>query len=399
MTPAPWADPELTSRGRLPMHAVPHDDRAAARRHAGGSSCSTGPTDAVGAAAWRDDRRPRLLDDAGHLGPAASTRTSRCRSPTGRPRPPTRTRPASTSGRSRCPAAWAGRRVVLHVGAAESVLIVELNGGEIGISKDSHLAAEFDVTALPAAGRERPAADGREVVRRVVRRGPGPVVARRHHAPRVPVRDGRDVPRGPRDRRRASRPTARPARCRSRSALGWSRRPAAQPAGGSRRRSRAWTEPLGAVVRPRAAAARRRPATGSCPGRRAAASSTSRASSPPARSPRPGRRRALARGRARSSGRRASGGCAWRPASRASSRGPRSSRRSYRLAVSLRRARRRGRRAGRAADRVPAGRGPRRRAAGQRPGRADPGRQPPRLRPADRPRRRARGHARRRASR
>ena len=27
MTPAPWADPELTSRGRLPMHAVPHDDR------------------------------------------------------------------------------------------------------------------------------------------------------------------------------------------------------------------------------------------------------------------------------------------------------------------------------------------------------------------------------------
>ena len=27
MTPQPWADPELTSRGRLPMHAVPHEDR------------------------------------------------------------------------------------------------------------------------------------------------------------------------------------------------------------------------------------------------------------------------------------------------------------------------------------------------------------------------------------
>ena len=27
MFPAPWADPELTSRGRLPMHAVPHPDR------------------------------------------------------------------------------------------------------------------------------------------------------------------------------------------------------------------------------------------------------------------------------------------------------------------------------------------------------------------------------------
>jgi beta-galactosidase len=43
------------------------------------------------------------------------------------------------------PAAWAGRRAVLHVGAAESVLIIELNGVEVGVSKDSHLAAEFEV--------------------------------------------------------------------------------------------------------------------------------------------------------------------------------------------------------------------------------------------------------------
>ncbi len=44
------------------------------------------------------------------------------------------------------PAAWAGRRIVLHVGAAESVLIVSLNGEEIGTGKDSHLASEFDLT-------------------------------------------------------------------------------------------------------------------------------------------------------------------------------------------------------------------------------------------------------------
>src|SRR2546428_8951511 len=44
------------------------------------------------------------------------------------------------------PEGWAGRRIVLNVGAAESVLIVTVNGQEIGISKDSHLAAEFDVT-------------------------------------------------------------------------------------------------------------------------------------------------------------------------------------------------------------------------------------------------------------
>ena len=50
------------------------------------------------------------------------------------------------------PAGWRDRRVVLHVGAAESVLIVTLNGREVGRSKDSHLAAEFDVTAFLVPG-------------------------------------------------------------------------------------------------------------------------------------------------------------------------------------------------------------------------------------------------------
>jgi beta-galactosidase len=50
------------------------------------------------------------------------------------------------------PDGWLGRRVVLHVGATESVLMVELNGADVGLSKDSHLAAEFDVSALVHAG-------------------------------------------------------------------------------------------------------------------------------------------------------------------------------------------------------------------------------------------------------
>jgi len=44
------------------------------------------------------------------------------------------------------PADWSGRRVVLHVGGAESVLYVHLNGRFVGMSKDSRLPAEFDVT-------------------------------------------------------------------------------------------------------------------------------------------------------------------------------------------------------------------------------------------------------------
>jgi beta-galactosidase len=50
------------------------------------------------------------------------------------------------------PASWADRRIVLHVGAAESVLLVRVNGTDVGISKDSHLAAEFDVTDLVRPG-------------------------------------------------------------------------------------------------------------------------------------------------------------------------------------------------------------------------------------------------------
>ena len=53
------------------------------------------------------------------------------------------------------PAAWSGRRIVLHVGAAESVLLTEVNGREVGFSKDSHLAAEFDVTAFVTPGPNR----------------------------------------------------------------------------------------------------------------------------------------------------------------------------------------------------------------------------------------------------
>src|SRR2546427_3967867 len=44
------------------------------------------------------------------------------------------------------PADWAGRRTVLHVGGAESVLYVYVDGRPVGMSKDSRLPAEFDLT-------------------------------------------------------------------------------------------------------------------------------------------------------------------------------------------------------------------------------------------------------------
>lgn len=46
----------------------------------------------------------------------------------------------------------AGRRTILHVGAAEGLLRVFLNGTPIGLSTDAHLAAEFDLTGALVAG-------------------------------------------------------------------------------------------------------------------------------------------------------------------------------------------------------------------------------------------------------
>lgn len=44
------------------------------------------------------------------------------------------------------PAGWKTRRIVLHIGSAESCTIVYINGIEAGVSKDTRLPCEFDIT-------------------------------------------------------------------------------------------------------------------------------------------------------------------------------------------------------------------------------------------------------------
>ncbi len=50
------------------------------------------------------------------------------------------------------PAEWEGRRIVLHVGGAESVLYVEVDGRFVGMGTDSRLPQEFDLTPLVTPG-------------------------------------------------------------------------------------------------------------------------------------------------------------------------------------------------------------------------------------------------------
>ena len=50
------------------------------------------------------------------------------------------------------PAAWRGRRVVLHFGGVESCYRVWIDGAEVGMGKDSRLPSEFDITSYLKSG-------------------------------------------------------------------------------------------------------------------------------------------------------------------------------------------------------------------------------------------------------
>jgi beta-galactosidase len=144
MTPSPWADPELTARGRLPMHAVPHLERLELDGTWRFQLLHDPDGEPLGT--WRDIAVPGCwtMQDTWDKPHYTNVQMPFPHRP---PEVPA-DNPTGIYDRSfEVPAGWAaGRRVVLHAGAAESVLIVSLNGEEIGVSKDSHLAAEFDLT-------------------------------------------------------------------------------------------------------------------------------------------------------------------------------------------------------------------------------------------------------------
>jgi beta-galactosidase len=174
--PAPWARPEITELGRLPAGAplVPHPDAASARRCDEASPwCRS--LDGV----WRfllvsrPDAAPQGWADPDHddAGPAAVAVGWRDLTVPGvwtmqdvgdRPHytniempwaglEPPHVPSGNPTGLHRTvfrlPTGWRGRRVVLEVGGAESVLLVWCNGTFVGLGKDSRLPSRFDLTA------------------------------------------------------------------------------------------------------------------------------------------------------------------------------------------------------------------------------------------------------------
>jgi beta-galactosidase len=146
----PWNSPELVSLGRLPMHAVPQADRLSLDGRWRFQLTHT-PTTPPADDAWQEVDVPGCWtrQDTWDLPQYTNVQMPFAGTPPELPA-------VNPTGRYRrtveLPAAWAGRRVVLRVGAAESVLLVRLGGVDVGISKDSHLAAEFDVTDLVRPG-------------------------------------------------------------------------------------------------------------------------------------------------------------------------------------------------------------------------------------------------------
>ncbi len=149
MQPDPWVAPELVQLGRLPIHSVPHADRLELDGRWRFQLLAR--PDASPGDGWAEITVPGAWTMQGF---ADLPHYTNVQMPfEGNPPNVPEANPTGIYERTfELPAAWAGRRVVLHVGAAESVLIVRLNDREVGISKDSHLAAEFDLTDLVRPG-------------------------------------------------------------------------------------------------------------------------------------------------------------------------------------------------------------------------------------------------------
>ena len=146
----PWTLPEVTGFGRLPMHSVAHDDRLALDGRWRFQLLAS-PDDEPGAD-WGETDVPGVWTMAGTWDRPHYTNVQMPFD--GLPPEIPERNPTGVYERDiDLPDGWADRRVVLHVGAAESVLIVSLNGAQVGVGKDSHLASEFDLTGRLRPGR------------------------------------------------------------------------------------------------------------------------------------------------------------------------------------------------------------------------------------------------------
>ena len=170
---APWADPAVVSINRLPMTTpcVPFADVVSARRGLRDSS----PWFRSLNGTWRIKR----FSDVSLVTPSSLTSDTSKWATITVPgnwtlaglgdlphytnvqmpwpgRPPSLPREVATAVHRTTftvPASWRGRRTILHIGGAESVHMVYLNGDFVGYGTDSRLPSEYDLSDFLVAGR------------------------------------------------------------------------------------------------------------------------------------------------------------------------------------------------------------------------------------------------------
>ncbi|MFF0162155.1 glycoside hydrolase family 2 TIM barrel-domain containing protein [Streptomyces sp. NPDC005263] len=154
-----WESPDVSGWRRLPLHAVPRAGQSD-RLDLDGRwrfQLLPGP-DAEPDTHWSHLEVPGCwtmqdFDDLHGVGDLPQYTNYRMPWP----EPPPHLPPVNPTGvherEIHVPAHWAGRRIVLYVGAAESALIAHVNGEPVGAGKDAHLASEFDVTGAVRTGQ------------------------------------------------------------------------------------------------------------------------------------------------------------------------------------------------------------------------------------------------------
>jgi len=150
----PWAAPEVTSWNRLPMHAI----RRAGLSLDGEWRFQLLPSPQARLAdRWARTTVPGCwtvqdFDDIHGVGDLPQYTNVQMPWPGPPPAPPDANPTGVYEREVTIPAGWQDQRIVLHVGAAESVLLASVNGADVGLGKDSHLASEFDITDVVRPG-------------------------------------------------------------------------------------------------------------------------------------------------------------------------------------------------------------------------------------------------------
>ena len=170
-----WESPELCSLNRLPIRATLYPFQNTQTALKGDPSKSSYVQSLNGKWKFKLYKNPNSIPDKAVLAPENKSKWETLKVPSNwtmqgydkphytniilpwknnRPYVPQDDNPTGVYRKSfSIPKTWQDRRTVLHIGGGESCYLVYLNGNEVGMSKDTRLPSEFDLTPFLKSGK------------------------------------------------------------------------------------------------------------------------------------------------------------------------------------------------------------------------------------------------------